>query len=96
MCCSTGVCGPEVDPELPRIAGVLSRLEKAGVKVERFNLTQQPMAFVQNADVRAELDKKGTEALPMFWVDGECLFQGRYPNAGECDELIKCCPTANV
>ncbi|MCC5788155.1 MAG: arsenite efflux transporter metallochaperone ArsD [Opitutales bacterium] len=89
MCCSTGVCGPEVDPVLPRIAGMLAQLEGAGVTVERYNLTQQPMAFVQNADVRAILDQEGTEALPLFFVDGECVCQGHYPDAGERAQLIK-------
>ncbi len=28
MCCPTGVCGPVVDPELPRFAGVLERLSQ--------------------------------------------------------------------
>lgn len=28
MCCSTGVCGPSVDPELTRVASALYSLEK--------------------------------------------------------------------
>jgi len=38
MCCSTGVCGPEVDPALVRFAADLKWLESQGVVVERFNL----------------------------------------------------------
>ena len=29
MCCSTGVCGPGVDPELLRMATMVSNLQKA-------------------------------------------------------------------
>lgn len=45
MCCSTGVCGVEVDPRLPRFAADLAWLQGLGVRVERFNLAQDPRAF---------------------------------------------------
>ena len=56
MCCSTGLCGTEVDPALVSYAALLSDLSQKGVAVERFNLGQQPMAFVQNPAVRALLE----------------------------------------
>lgn len=40
MCCATGVCGPNVDPELLRVQQVLLTLEKRGVEVQRFNLSR--------------------------------------------------------
>ena len=48
MCCSTGLCGTEIDPALISFAAMLTELRKQGVSVERYNLGQQPMAFVQN------------------------------------------------
>lgn len=33
MCCSTGVCGPQVDPVLPRFAGDLEWLRSQGRQV---------------------------------------------------------------
>jgi hypothetical protein len=42
MCCSTGVCGPGVDPQLARFAADVAWLQGQGVTVERFNLAQQP------------------------------------------------------
>ena len=80
MCCSTGVCGPAVDPALPRFAGLLAQLGGAGVKVERYNLAQQPVAFVQNPTVKALLDKEGTDALPAIFIDGELASKGVYPD----------------
>ena len=53
MCCSTGLCGTEIDPALVSFAALLTQLSQKGVKVERFNLGQQPMAFVQNAAVKS-------------------------------------------
>ena len=31
MCCTTGVCGPSIDPELMRIATVISALKEKGL-----------------------------------------------------------------
>jgi hypothetical protein len=89
MCCSTGVCGPEVDPVLTQVSGMLAQLSKLGVKVERYNLAQQPMAFAQNPEVRALLDKDGAECLPLFYIDGQVLLKGRYPEAEERSAWIK-------
>lgn len=83
MCCSTGVCGPEVDPDLVNFAAMLSQLANAGVKVERHNLGQQPMAFAQNEKVRDALQKEGVEVLPLIYLDGEVYMKGRYPNREE-------------
>lgn len=51
MCCSTGVCGPSVHPELARFAADVEWLQQQGVAVERFNLSQQPAAFAETPAV---------------------------------------------
>ena len=50
MCCDTGICGVSVDPELLRISAVINNLKKNGIAVERYNLTNAPMAFVELVD----------------------------------------------
>ena len=80
MCCSTGVCGPDVDPTLVQMAGFLHRLEERGVKVERFGLAREPMAFVLNAVVKAALQTEGPDVLPLVFIDGELVLKGRYPD----------------
>ncbi|TVR52566.1 MAG: arsenical resistance operon transcriptional repressor ArsD [Puniceicoccaceae bacterium] len=89
MCCSTGVCGPEVDPVLPRVAGLLSQLAKAGVHVERHNLAQRPLRFAQNTEVRALLEKEGTDVLPLIFIDGKLEMKGRYPDETEGSAWMK-------
>ena len=72
MCCSTGICGPEVDPNLVQFAALLSRLQHRGVAVERYNLGQQPMAFVQNPKVKALLQTRRHRDAPghvLGWRD---------------------------
>ncbi len=88
MCCPTGVCGPNVDPVLPRFAALLSQLDRMGVTIERHNLAQQPLAFVQNPAVKALLDAEGTAALPVIFVDGKLAFKGRYPDSPERSGLV--------
>lgn len=79
MCCSTGVCGPSVDPRLTRFSADLDWLRRQGVTVERFNLAQEPAAFVQDAAVKAALDAEGEASLPLVQVNGEVKSRGVYP-----------------
>ena len=80
MCCSTGICGPQVDPALPKFASDLEWLKTQGVAVERFNLAQQPAAFVQSAVVRGALETEGQECLPLVVVDGKIMSRGAFPS----------------
>lgn len=86
MCCSTGVCGVSVDSELLRISTVLSTLEKNGVKVERFNLSNAPQEFIKSKVVNTLIKEKGVEILPITVLDGEVIISGRYPSN---DEFVK-------
>jgi hypothetical protein len=87
MCCSTGVCGPKVDPALVRFAADLHWLANQKVAVERYNLAQQPQAFAANAVVRSALQERGNECLPLLLVDGSIASQGRYPSRDELARL---------
>lgn len=80
MCCSTGICGPEVDPALPRFAADLDWLSAQGVEVFRHNLSQQPAAFAENEEVKAALGAQGLDCLPLVLLDGKVLSMGAYPS----------------
>jgi len=83
MCCSTGICGPSVDPQLARFAADLDWLKTQGVSVERFNLAQQPAAFAEDQVVRSALETKGEAGLPLVKVNGEVKSSGVYPSRAE-------------
>jgi len=83
MCCSTGVCGATPNPELVQVAAGLNKLEKHGVAVNRYNLSQQVGAFAQRNEVRKLLAEKGTVILPIVIIDGAVHLIGRYPTAAE-------------
>ncbi len=87
MCCSTGVCGPQVDPQLPRFAADLEWLRTQGVEVERYNLAQQPKAFVDNAAVKQTLVAEGEKCLPLILLDGEIISRREYPSRDELAAL---------
>ena len=89
MCCSTGLCGNDIDPALVSFAALLTQLGQKGVKVERYNLGHQPMAFVQNAAVKTLLDNEGVAVLPLLFVDGEVHLKGRYPTDAERETLAR-------
>ncbi|MET2171525.1 arsenite efflux transporter metallochaperone ArsD [Enterococcus faecalis] len=84
MCCDTGVCGPGVDTELLRVSSVVQALEKTdGVEIERFNLTGNPGAFVENAKIGELLLAKGADILPVVLLDGEIIKMAGYPSNEE-------------
>ena len=87
MCCSTGLCGVSIDPELLRISTVLSSLEKNGIKVERYNLTNAPQEFINNRKVN-QLIMNDANSLPAIVLDGEIVITRRYPTNDEFVSLL--------
>ena len=83
LCCSSGVCGQDVDQSLVSLVADLDWAKQQGVTIQRFTLAQQPMDFVKNATVKAFLERSGADALPLVLVDGEVALAGRYPNRAE-------------
>ncbi len=83
LCCSTGVCGVDVDQELVGFSADVDWAKQKGAHIERFNLAQQPLAFAENSLVKGYLERSGEEALPLILVDGEVALAGRYPHRSE-------------
>lgn len=79
MCCSTGVCGPSVDPLLAAFAADVEWLTAQGVTVVRHNLSQDPQPFVSNTRVLDLMQREGTTCLPIVLVNGDELGHGAYP-----------------
>ena len=79
MCCSTGVCGVDVDPTLAQFAADLKWVEEHGMTVARHNLGQEPQAFASNPAVVKEMEA-GMDRLPILAVDGHIVSTGMYPS----------------
>lgn len=83
LCCSTGVCGVEVDQALVTFAGDVEWAIRNGGQVQRFNLAHQPQTFAEQPAVRNLLERSGQESLPVSLVSGEVVLTGRYPTRTE-------------
>lgn len=87
MCCATGVCGETVDPKLATFAGDLEWLKAQGVKVQRYNLAQEPELFIQNSAVKEVLDRSGGDELPAILAEETLVSFGRFPSRNELTEM---------
>jgi hypothetical protein len=83
LCCTTGVCGVDVDQNLVVFSADVDWAKKNGAQIERFNLAQQPMVFAENSVAKAFLEHSGPESLPLVLVDGQVALAGRYPDRTE-------------
>ncbi len=83
LCCSTGICGPSVDPVLTTFADDLRWLAAQGVEVVRLNPAQEPHAFISDALIRGVLKGEGEAVLPVVAVDGEAKSRRTYPSRAE-------------
>jgi hypothetical protein len=83
MCCSSGVCGPAVDPKLVAFKAALKALAAEGVKVCRFNPSQDQAAFAANALVTQTVETEGMDCLPLIVVDGVVVNRGGYPDLAQ-------------
>ena len=88
MCCSTGICGPAVDPALMKISDAILALRKQGVTVERYNLKNDYMAIKDHTLFMDLIHKNGSKILPVTMIHGAIFKTGEYPSYDElCREL---------
>jgi hypothetical protein len=86
MCCSTGICGTDVDQKLVDLAADLDWLQAQGVTVRRFGLSREPAEFAANATIRQIMQDSDGDDLPVFVVDGAVKAKARYPKRAELAE----------
>ena len=92
MCCSTGVCGPSVDPELTRVSSAVYSLEKKGFNIKRYQLTSDPDKFAENDEITRIFQEKGPDALPVVLVNDKAVKVGSYPSNEEFAEWFRISP----
>lgn len=81
LCCSSGVCGADVDQNLVDFSAVVKQVAAEGISVTRHNLASDPLDFAQSETVRKFLEISGADALPAVVVDGVVAMSGSYPDA---------------
>lgn len=95
MCCSTGVCGPDVDDLLTDFANDVKWMKSQGIEVNRFNLGQEPEAFKSNPVVIARLQNAGSDILPIIFINGERVSEGAYPDRNQLKDWFSLNGDAN-
>jgi len=83
MCCPTGLCGPALDQTLLDVNEMIMSLQGENLRVERYQMTSNPNAFLGNAEVMKLVREKQMEALPIIVVRGKVIKVGAYPTADE-------------
>lgn len=83
MCCSTGICGTDVDQRLVDLAADLDWLKAKGVRVQRFGLSREPAEFVANDTIRQIMKDSEGDDLPVCMMDGALKAKARYPGRAE-------------
>lgn len=89
MCCSTGVCGPSIDPNLLRMSSVLNILKKNDVIVERYNLSQDPQPYLKNKEVNNLMTTQGVQILPITIVNSTIMKTSEYPSNEELSNWLE-------
>ena len=79
MCCSTGVCGVDVDERLVLTAANVKWLKSLGYDVQRHNISNDGVAFKKFPKAIEKLQKEGTNSLPYIFIDDELVMYGQYP-----------------
>lgn len=87
MCCTSGVCGPEPDERLAQFSANLDWLKRQGIDVRRYNLAQEPTAFITRPEVAKILRETDGSGLPILVVDGNVVSHGEYPSQQKLAEL---------
>lgn len=89
MCCFTGLCGPTLDQTLLDVNEMVMTLQRENLRVERYQMTSHPNAFLANADVMKLVREKQMEALPIIVVRGKIIKVGAYPSVNEIRAALK-------
>lgn len=88
MCCSTGVCGPNPDQTLIDFQNTLAELNKLGIEIERYIITQSPEKFKENPQVIKLIQEKQLSVLPITALNGTIVKTGSYPTLEEFQNFI--------
>lgn len=83
LCCTSGVCGPDVDPALVTFSADLQWLERQGVEVQRINPAHQAGLFAASELVRQELKRHGNDCLPVVVVNDAVVSRGVFPSRNQ-------------
>lgn len=87
MCCTSGVCGTNVDTKLVKFLNDIEWLKHQGIEVERYGLAFEPAAFASNEVVKKALEQEGNDCLPLILANNEIAHKSSYPERKKLAEI---------
>lgn len=88
LCCTTGVCGPDVDEALIQTSANVKWLKSLGHDVHRHNVSNDADAFKKYPAAIDKLKHDGTNSLPYILLNDRLALSGRYPEKAEWEALV--------
>jgi hypothetical protein len=88
MCCPSGLCGPSLDQTLLDVNEMIMSLQRENLRVERYQMTSNPNAFLSNAEVMKLVREKQMDAKPIIVVRGKVIKVGAYPSVDEIRAVL--------
>lgn len=88
MCCPSGLCGPSLDQTLLDVNEMILKLQKDGVHIERYQMSANPNAFINNPEVMRLVREQQMSALPITVVHGKVTKSGDYPTFTEITTVL--------
>ena len=90
MCCSSGICGPTIDPALIQINETVNKLKKEYPEVEitRHMFGRDVKAYQENPQILEYIKKQGTDKLPLAIANGEIIKVKGYPTYMELKKYL--------
>ena len=83
LCCPTGLCGPTLDQTLLDVNEMILALQAENLRVERYQMTSHPNAFLGNTEVMRLIREKQLEILPITVLHGKIIKMAAYPTLDE-------------
>lgn len=88
MCCSTGVCGEDVDDALVATAANVKWLKSLRYEVNRHNISNDGAVFKDYPQAVDKLKKEGVDSLPYILVNDQIVMAGSYPTKSEWMQFL--------
>jgi hypothetical protein len=88
LCCSTGVCGADVDDALVQTSANVKWLKSLGHEIHRHNISNDAASFKQYPVAIDKLQRAGVDSLPYILVNDQLVISGHYPEKAEWEKLI--------
>lgn len=92
LCCSTGVCGADVDEALVQTSANVKWLRSLGHEVHGHNIANDAISFKQYPQAIDQLQRDGIKSLPYILVNDQLTLTGHYPDKAEWETLISKTP----